>query len=114
MTVSTLAPRARRRMEPPKAADRVTQYALDVLAGRVVVGELVRKAAERHVSDLATGAAARAVVRRRGRREGDRLLPAAPALQGRVGTGPGEAEGRSDRPRGLAGVHRRLGVRLEA
>jgi hypothetical protein len=38
MTVSTLAPRARRRMEPPKAADRVTQYALDVLAGRVVVG----------------------------------------------------------------------------
>ena len=57
MTVSTLAPRARRRMQPPPPADPVTQYALDVVAGRIVAGVLVRKACERHLSDLATGAA---------------------------------------------------------
>lgn len=55
MTVSTLAPRARRRMEPPPPPDPITQYALDVAAGRIVAGALVRKAAERHLSDLATG-----------------------------------------------------------
>lgn len=55
MTVSTLAPRARRRMQPPMPADPVTQYALDVLAGRIIAGILVRKACERHLSDLATG-----------------------------------------------------------
>lgn len=55
MTVSTLAPRARRRMQAPTPPHPVTQYALDVLAGRVVAGELVRKACERHISDLATG-----------------------------------------------------------
>lgn len=55
MTVSTLAPRARRRMKPPDPPDVVTQYALDVVAGRIVAGKLVRKACERHVSDLATG-----------------------------------------------------------
>ena len=54
--VSTLAPRARRKMQAPPPADPVTQYALDVLAGRIVAGELVRKACERHISDLATGA----------------------------------------------------------
>jgi phage terminase large subunit-like protein len=57
MTVSTLAPRARHRMQPPPPADPVTQYALDVLAGRVVAGDLVRKACERHIADLASGAA---------------------------------------------------------
>lgn len=56
MTVSTLAPRARRRMQPPPPADAVTQYALDVVAGRYVTGQLVRKAAERHLADLANGA----------------------------------------------------------
>jgi phage terminase large subunit-like protein len=56
MTVSTLAPRARRRMQPPAPADPVTQYALDVVAGRQLAGTLVRKAAERHLQDLATGA----------------------------------------------------------
>ncbi len=50
--VSTLAPRARRRMQPPEPPHPVTQYALDVVAGRVVAGELVRKACERHLSDL--------------------------------------------------------------
>jgi phage terminase large subunit-like protein len=44
-------------MEPPAPADPITQYALDVVAGRYVTGVLVRKAAERHLSDLATGAA---------------------------------------------------------
>lgn len=56
MTVSTLAPRARRRSEPPPPPDPITQYALDVVAGRFVTGRLVKKAAERHLSDLATGA----------------------------------------------------------
>ncbi len=55
MTVSTLAPRARRRMQPPAPPDPVTKYALDVTAGRVVAGVLVRKACERHLADLATG-----------------------------------------------------------
>lgn len=55
MTVSTLAPRARRRMQPPEPPDAVTQYALDVVAGRVVAGVLVRKACERHLADLASG-----------------------------------------------------------
>lgn len=53
--VSTLAPKARRRMQPPSPPDPVTAYALDVVAGRIVAGELVRKACERHLSDLATG-----------------------------------------------------------
>jgi phage terminase large subunit-like protein len=55
VTVSTLAPRARRRMQPPAPADAPTQYALDVVAGRVVAGQLVRRACERHLADLATG-----------------------------------------------------------
>ena len=55
MTVSTLAPRARRKMQPPPPADPVTQYALDVIGGRIVAGVLVRKACERHLRDLATG-----------------------------------------------------------
>ncbi len=56
MTISTLAPRARRQMRPPTPPDAVTQYALDAVAGRVVVGTLVRRAAERHLADLANGA----------------------------------------------------------
>ena len=32
--------------------DRTTQYALDVLAGRIVAGELVRMACQRHLDDL--------------------------------------------------------------
>ena len=54
--VSTLAPRARRKMQPPPPADPVTQYALDVVSGRIVAGLLVRKACERHLRDTATGA----------------------------------------------------------
>lgn len=54
--VSTLAPRARRRMIPPPPPHAVTQYALDVVAGRIVAGVLIRKAAERHIRDLADGA----------------------------------------------------------
>ncbi len=56
-TITTLAPRARRRMSPPPPPDPVTQYALDVVADRYVTGKLVKKAAERHLADLATGAA---------------------------------------------------------
>lgn len=53
--LSTLAPRARRRMQPPAPADAVTRYALDVLAGRIIAGKYVHLACERHISDLATG-----------------------------------------------------------
>lgn len=31
--------------------DRTTQYALDVLAGKIIAGELVKKACERHIKD---------------------------------------------------------------
>ena len=55
MTVSTLAPRARRQMHAPEPPDPITSYAIDVVAGRYVTGRLVRRAAERHLSDLATG-----------------------------------------------------------
>lgn len=50
--VSTLAPRARRRMQAPEPPDPVTRYALDVVAGRVVAGNLTRRACERHIADL--------------------------------------------------------------
>lgn len=43
-------------MRPPDPPDPITSYALDVIAGRMVTGALVRRAAERHVADLATGA----------------------------------------------------------
>jgi phage terminase large subunit-like protein len=56
MTISTLAPRARRRMTPPPPPDPITQYALDVVAARIVAGKYVRKACERHLADLAGGA----------------------------------------------------------
>lgn len=55
MSVSTLAPRARRQMRPPEPPDPITQYALDVVAGRYVTGALVKRAAERHLADLASG-----------------------------------------------------------
>ncbi len=55
VTVSTLAPRARRRMVPPTPPHPVTQYALDVVAGRIVTGQLVKKACERHLADLSSG-----------------------------------------------------------
>jgi phage terminase large subunit-like protein len=53
--VSTLAPRARRQMRPPEPPDPITQYALDVVSGRYITGQLVKRAAERHLSDLASG-----------------------------------------------------------
>jgi phage terminase large subunit-like protein len=56
MTVSTLAPRARRKMVPTPPPDPITQYALDVIAGRYVTGDLVKRAAERHLADLGSGA----------------------------------------------------------
>lgn len=55
MTVSTLAPRARRRMQAPDPPDPITQYALDVVAGRIIAGRLVRLACERHLRDLSDG-----------------------------------------------------------
>lgn len=42
-------------MEPAAPPDPITQYALDVVAGRYVTGKLVRQAAERHLADLANG-----------------------------------------------------------
>jgi phage terminase large subunit-like protein len=58
MTVTSLAPRARRRVArqtPTPPVDAVTQYALDVVAGRTVAGVLIRKACERHLADLGNG-----------------------------------------------------------
>ena len=40
----------------PRPTDRVTAYARDVVAGRVLAGVLVRKACERHLKDLKDGA----------------------------------------------------------
>jgi phage terminase large subunit-like protein len=55
-TVSTIGRKQRERSSPPAPPDPVTGYALDVVAGRVVAGVLVRKACERHLADLANGA----------------------------------------------------------
>jgi phage terminase large subunit-like protein len=41
----------------PLHSDPTTEYARDVIAGRYVVGRLVRLACERHIRDLETGAA---------------------------------------------------------
>lgn len=54
-TVATLTRARRARSAPPAPTDPVTQYALDVVAGRFVTGTLVKKAAERHLRDLADG-----------------------------------------------------------
>ena len=32
--------------------DRTTQYALDVLEGRIIAGTLVKKACQRHIDDM--------------------------------------------------------------
>jgi phage terminase large subunit-like protein len=53
--ITSLAPRALHKMVPPPPTDPVTQYALDVVAARIVACRYVRKACERHLSDLATG-----------------------------------------------------------
>ena len=42
-------------MQRPPPVDPVTQYAMDAIAGKVVVGEYVRKAAARHLADMAGG-----------------------------------------------------------
>lgn len=56
--VAPIAPaRRRRRTGEPSRPDPVTAYALDVVAGRIVAGGLVRKACERHLADLADGEA---------------------------------------------------------
>ncbi len=46
---------ATRRRAPKRPVDPVTQYAVDVLEGRIVAGRLVRLACERHLRDLETG-----------------------------------------------------------
>lgn len=48
---------ARESAAPVPAVDRTTAYAIDVAEGRVVAGELVKKAARRHLRDLERGAA---------------------------------------------------------
>jgi len=44
-------------MQAPDRPHPVTQYALDVVAGRVTAGDLVRRACERHLADLSSGQA---------------------------------------------------------
>ena len=52
----TTLPRStsRKRASPP-ARDPATRYAQQVVAGKVVVGKLVRLACERHLRDLKSG-----------------------------------------------------------
>lgn len=54
--VTERRPRAARAKAKP-ALDRVTQYAHDVLAGRLIAGPVVRDACRRHLRDLEDGAA---------------------------------------------------------
>jgi phage terminase large subunit-like protein len=46
---------ARRQKKPTSTLDQTTQYAKDVKAGRIVAGEFVRLAADRHLRDLKEG-----------------------------------------------------------
>ena len=44
--------------------DRTTQYAADVLAGKITAGEMVKLACKRHMEDLEASKAARIRCRR--------------------------------------------------
>ena len=39
-------------MQTEKITDRCTQYALDVVAGKIIAGDYVRLACQRHLDDL--------------------------------------------------------------
>lgn len=56
MTLTVPRPRTRSALANRAAAplDPVTQYATDVIEGRIVAGKLVKRAAKRHIDDLAT------------------------------------------------------------
>lgn len=56
MTSATVARRKKATPKPPKVLDGATQYAKDVVAGKVLVGRLVRLSCERHLADLKAGA----------------------------------------------------------
>ncbi|WP_415492070.1 hypothetical protein, partial [Brevundimonas diminuta] len=45
------------RISGPSPSDPTSRWASDVLAGRIIAGELVGLAAERHLKDLKDGAA---------------------------------------------------------
>ena len=51
--MTTAAPTRR---QPPAKVDAPTQYAIDVVEGRVVAGALIKMACERHLRDLEDGA----------------------------------------------------------
>jgi phage terminase large subunit-like protein len=93
MTVSTLAPRARRRMQPPAPPDPVTQYALDVVAGRIVSGRLVFKACERHLRDLSDGPARGLVWDPVAAQRAIDFFPLLRHYKGRWGPRPGNPQG---------------------
>jgi phage terminase large subunit-like protein len=93
MTVSTLAPRARRRMQPPAPPDPVTQYALDVVAGRIVSGRLVFKACERHLRDLSDGSARGLVWDPVAAQRAIDFFPLLRHYKGRWGPRPGHPQG---------------------
>lgn len=91
--VSTLAPRARRRMQRRDPPDAVTQYALDVVAGRIVAGNLVRKACERHLADLADGHERGLHWDRKAAEEAIGFFPLLRHYKGEWGPHPGKPEG---------------------
>jgi phage terminase large subunit-like protein len=93
MTVSTLAPRARRRMQPPAPPDPVTQYALDVVAHRIVTGQLVFKACERHLRDLSDGPARGLVWDPRAAQKAIGFFPLLRHYKGQWGPRPGKPQG---------------------
>jgi phage terminase large subunit-like protein len=54
--VKTPKPRKKKQAAaPPKAVDRPTAYAQDVVAGKIVTGRLVKLACQRHLDDLVKG-----------------------------------------------------------
>jgi len=93
MTVSTLAPRARRRMQAPAPPDPVTQYALDVVARRIVAGQLVFKACERHLRDLSDGSARGLVWDPAAAQKAIDFFPLLRHYKGQWGPHPGKPQG---------------------
>jgi phage terminase large subunit-like protein len=93
LPITTLAKTARARMQPPAPPDPVSAYALDVVAGRVVAGRLVRLACERHLADLATGHERGLRFDAAAAQHAIDFFPVLRHYKGEWGPGPGKPEG---------------------